>query len=261
MHDPRAGRFFAVDPLAKKYPHYSPYQFSGNKVVAFIELEGLEEKNAIVAKEIESKDNRTYDQIRDPGFKVDTYVDCSEFVYEVVKESMGVDVGTYTENIKYFYESNPQALFETDFSNIKKGNAIMWVDKREKERTITHIGIVTENTKSLVTVTHASFSKNRIASNIRLKKNEEGNLNSDIIFVGLGRIKTKSTAELKILKRITYLESRLETLEKKLEDRIDNNKEIGGLEFRIGLKQIQINRNKNKLKQIREADEEIKKDE
>ncbi|PPK92138.1 RHS repeat-associated protein, partial [Nonlabens xylanidelens] len=43
MHDPRLGRFFAVDPLAPKYPHYTPYQFSGNKVIAFVELEGLEE--------------------------------------------------------------------------------------------------------------------------------------------------------------------------------------------------------------------------
>jgi len=33
MHDPRLGRFFAIDPLAPKYPHYTPYQFAGNKVI------------------------------------------------------------------------------------------------------------------------------------------------------------------------------------------------------------------------------------
>ena len=43
MHDPRVGRFFAVDPLFRKYPFYTPYSFSGNKVTAFTELEGLEE--------------------------------------------------------------------------------------------------------------------------------------------------------------------------------------------------------------------------
>ncbi|MET3047406.1 MULTISPECIES: RHS repeat domain-containing protein [Flavobacterium] len=43
MHDPRVGRFFAVDPLTKSYPFYTPYSFSGNKVIAYIELEGLEE--------------------------------------------------------------------------------------------------------------------------------------------------------------------------------------------------------------------------
>ncbi|MFL0169520.1 RHS repeat domain-containing protein [Tenacibaculum maritimum] len=43
MHDPRIGRFFAVDPLTDKYPHYTPYSFSGNKVIRFVELEGMEE--------------------------------------------------------------------------------------------------------------------------------------------------------------------------------------------------------------------------
>lgn len=43
MHDPRIGRFFAVDPLTKEYPHYTPYSFSGNKVIAFAEFEGLED--------------------------------------------------------------------------------------------------------------------------------------------------------------------------------------------------------------------------
>jgi RHS repeat-associated protein len=42
MHDPRIGRFFAVDPLAPKYPHYAPYSFSGNRVIDMVELEGLE---------------------------------------------------------------------------------------------------------------------------------------------------------------------------------------------------------------------------
>ena len=42
MHDARLGRFFAVDPLTSKYPHYTPYSFSGNRVVDMIELEGLE---------------------------------------------------------------------------------------------------------------------------------------------------------------------------------------------------------------------------
>jgi RHS repeat-associated protein len=42
MHDPRLGRFFAVDPLASKYPHNSVYAFSENRVLDGLELEGLE---------------------------------------------------------------------------------------------------------------------------------------------------------------------------------------------------------------------------
>ncbi len=44
MYDPRVGRFFAVDPLASKYPWNSPYAFSENRVVDGVELEGLEWK-------------------------------------------------------------------------------------------------------------------------------------------------------------------------------------------------------------------------
>jgi len=49
MHDPRVGRFFAVDPLIKEYPHYTPYSFSGNKVIAHREIEGMEDLSIHVA--------------------------------------------------------------------------------------------------------------------------------------------------------------------------------------------------------------------
>ena len=42
ISDNRIGRFFAVDPLASKYPWNSTYAFSENQVIAFVELEGLE---------------------------------------------------------------------------------------------------------------------------------------------------------------------------------------------------------------------------
>ncbi|MGV6862259.1 MAG: RHS repeat domain-containing protein, partial [Putridiphycobacter sp.] len=44
MHDPRVGRFFAVDPLTPKYPMLTPYQFSSNNPIGMFEIEGLEGK-------------------------------------------------------------------------------------------------------------------------------------------------------------------------------------------------------------------------
>jgi RHS repeat-associated protein len=41
-HDPQIGRFIQIDPLCIKYVHNSTYAFSENKVVAHVELEGLE---------------------------------------------------------------------------------------------------------------------------------------------------------------------------------------------------------------------------
>src|SRR5690606_18832411 len=41
-HMPEIGRFFNIDPLSEKYVYNSPFAFSENKVVAHVELEGLE---------------------------------------------------------------------------------------------------------------------------------------------------------------------------------------------------------------------------
>lgn len=44
-YDPRIGRFPSVDPLTKKYPWYTPYQYAGNKPVWKIDIDGLEEND------------------------------------------------------------------------------------------------------------------------------------------------------------------------------------------------------------------------
>ncbi len=33
IYDPRLGKFLSIDPLTKSYPHYTPYQFAGNKPI------------------------------------------------------------------------------------------------------------------------------------------------------------------------------------------------------------------------------------
>jgi RHS repeat-associated protein len=45
IYDPRVGRFLSVDPLMRKYPYYTPYQFAGNSPIKFIDLDGLEPAN------------------------------------------------------------------------------------------------------------------------------------------------------------------------------------------------------------------------
>ncbi len=47
MHDARIGRFFATDPLEPIYSYNSPYAFSENQVIAYVELEGLEKVRTI----------------------------------------------------------------------------------------------------------------------------------------------------------------------------------------------------------------------
>jgi RHS repeat-associated protein len=54
MHNPRVGRFFAVDPLFKEYPHNSSYAFSENRVIDGVELEGLEFSPYSIGKAVAS---------------------------------------------------------------------------------------------------------------------------------------------------------------------------------------------------------------
>jgi RHS repeat-associated protein len=42
MYDPRVGRFMSTDPLFKKYPGLTPYQFASLNPIANIDLDGLE---------------------------------------------------------------------------------------------------------------------------------------------------------------------------------------------------------------------------
>jgi|GEM_PF-2849777 RHS repeat-associated protein len=43
ISDSRLGRFLSVDPLTKGYPWYTPYQFSGDKPIKSIDLDGAED--------------------------------------------------------------------------------------------------------------------------------------------------------------------------------------------------------------------------
>jgi RHS repeat-associated protein len=42
IYDPRLGRFLSVDPISKKYPELTPYQFASNTPIMGIDLDGLE---------------------------------------------------------------------------------------------------------------------------------------------------------------------------------------------------------------------------
>lgn len=50
VHDPRIGRFWSIDPLYKKCPYWSPYQFAGNNVIQCVDIEGLETYSATVIR-------------------------------------------------------------------------------------------------------------------------------------------------------------------------------------------------------------------
>jgi RHS repeat-associated protein len=62
--DPRLGRFTSIDPLTAKYPWNSPYAFAENKVIQFVELEGLETGTPELEREekFENQEDLEYDR-------------------------------------------------------------------------------------------------------------------------------------------------------------------------------------------------------
>ena len=83
MHDPRVGRFFAVDPIYGIYPMLSPYQFASNSPVYAIEMEGLQAW--VVTWASQSSDKHGDQQIGHTGIVVKNYIEVKE---KVMKSSL-----------------------------------------------------------------------------------------------------------------------------------------------------------------------------
>jgi RHS repeat-associated protein len=111
IYNSRLGKFLSVDPLFKSYPWYTPYQFSGNKPVRFIDLDGLEED----------------DPMDDPYFMtrliLTTFYDIKHSVYNLVlpKYPMGAPIKLVAD---YKLDSKGNQIFETEFKWVPTGTII-----------------------------------------------------------------------------------------------------------------------------------------
>ncbi|TRX30281.1 hypothetical protein FNW52_20315 [Flavobacterium sp. ZT3R18] len=93
MHDPRVGRFFARDPLEAKYPYYSPYQFSGNRVIDMVELEGLEPANTKVNSDSQPKGDN-WEKTDSAGNYTGEAYPATELAEVTVRATKNVNVAT-----------------------------------------------------------------------------------------------------------------------------------------------------------------------
>ncbi|TRX30909.1 hypothetical protein FNW52_19545 [Flavobacterium sp. ZT3R18] len=108
MHDPRIGRFFATDPLTGKYPWNSPYAFSENNVIAYVELEGLEKAK--------------------PKYITDSPMDA---LNNLVKKGLGIDANDY----------RPE-----DARNGDEANKLLAKKKEALNRTVTATNVIKKAT-------------------------------------------------------------------------------------------------------------------
>lgn len=101
IYDPRLGRFLSVDPIAKKYPELTPFQFASNRPIDGIDQDGLEHQqvNTIVTKQ----------------WSVVKTTDVSNFIYDVGPAGWGTKYVFYDESGKliktYFTPSDPPIIW------------------------------------------------------------------------------------------------------------------------------------------------------
>ncbi len=127
MHDPRLGRFFAIDPLEAKYPQWTPYQFSGNQVISTAELEGLEPEIDVN----EAKEGVQY-QAADKGSKA-SLKDRIIYNWKINVSASGsrawvADGTIYTGPTKEEYANMSSDAYEANVKTNKIGSAAPFTD-------------------------------------------------------------------------------------------------------------------------------------
>ena len=109
MHDPRVGRFFTVDPLARSFAHNSPYAFSENRVMDGIELEGREfsrvEGNNLQNGKKDIKIKLSFRVVKEGDYPVN-YVQLTHQFISFVENLSGYDADGNHISFEATYDSN-----------------------------------------------------------------------------------------------------------------------------------------------------------
>lgn len=161
VHDPRLGRFLSVDPLAKDYVFYSPYQFAGNKPIKSIDSRGLEE----LPKDLPDECVENGSFISHPnGYN---YV----FTGDGWKKTKSLDVRINTTEISFSEIKSDESSITYDLLSVntytKSGMA--------KVVTNTQIGNITTTGKVSNSGFNLGFEANGFKTNINTKYGDENN--------------------------------------------------------------------------------------
>jgi len=130
MHDPRLGMFFAVDPLSGKYPHNSSYAFSENRVIASVEIEGLEAQdlngNIVFVKDPRAhvqKYSASYSQNNSEGGYTKTEIEINYqtgYIYSNKGNRVKADLTLSGTTTKSTYDSKGKLINKTTKNTIER---------------------------------------------------------------------------------------------------------------------------------------------
>jgi uncharacterized protein (TIGR02594 family) len=128
----------SVDPLQHEYPHYTPYQYAGNKPITYIDLDGLEEFDLREDEIQDTLNNPTQDNPPNTDNGENLEVPALD-IYEHL-ESLGIDVkNIYYEKIEIgdyvdFGNGNIQQItFVINIVESREKTETPWMDVAFKE--------------------------------------------------------------------------------------------------------------------------------
>jgi RHS repeat-associated protein len=131
VEDGDLGGFLSVDPIARNYPWYTPYQFAGNKPIFAVDLDGLEEKIAIykINKDGSVALVKVINNVTVSDQTIKTPKGEEKLLWNISKNRLadGNDIGS--TQYKYFQETTDGTLVETQKERNYAGDLIQRVGK------------------------------------------------------------------------------------------------------------------------------------
>jgi RHS repeat-associated protein len=150
MFDARLGRFLSLDPLAKKYPEMTPYQFASNTPIQGIDIDGLEvfyapdgtrlgqygKSTEVRVVNVVSQKNAIaiIDQANSGKLKYDLYETfVNTFTQDVGMNEKELNTRAFMSTIKQAENAGHDPLAYNDANGIKDGKVKTFTDKSYTE--------------------------------------------------------------------------------------------------------------------------------
>jgi RHS repeat-associated protein len=114
------GRFMSIDPLVKKYPWWTPYQFAGNMPIKYMDLEGLEPAN--------NPANPANQDGRDPTCTINSLYSSSGGDDKFNKNYSSYAQGNNDENATVYGVTSKNGYTSDSKNGADKGN--LWVNDK-----------------------------------------------------------------------------------------------------------------------------------
>lgn len=141
IYDPRLGRWLSVDPLQKKYPNLSPYNFCGNSPIVFKDHDGKDffieiTENTIIIRATYHTDNSyaTKEIVDRATSYINSFSDKYKFVTEEGKEyNIKFELTTATDDISDYFKNKNAADNDNGANFVTSNSFPLFLERKNNE--------------------------------------------------------------------------------------------------------------------------------